>query len=397
MPHKKMIHDSNPDMVSALQVADMFHAGDYGFTEFRIPALGVAADGTVYAAVAGRMRSGDDWGESAIFVKRSKDGGMTWEDLARIDVEFLRLADSGQPAGGLTVEEALKRNVYLAPGAAQPGGRTIDNPTFITDHQRGRTFLLLQLGYRRAFIWDVASEEPPRDITATFNRFRPEYPWKVLAMGPGHGIQLANGRLLVSVWLSDSSAGDHRHSCVSTIYSDDGGQTWERGTIACAHPEPINPSEAVLVELLDGRVLLNVRDESGLSRRRCLVSADGIDDWQDLGARGDLFCPVCHASLIRLPGEKHPLLFVNPDSSADAKSLWGTAMLTRRNLTAKLSYDDGVTWPIQRVLDDGPWSAYSDLAVLPDGTILCLYERGNENGVTQSVRLLRFNEEWINA
>jgi sialidase-1 len=379
--------------MKVFKTTDLFRSGDFGFTEFRIPALGLATDGTVYAAIAGRMRSGDDWGESAIFVKRSQDGGTTWENRARIDLAFLKLADTCLPDGGLTIEEALKRKVYVAPGAAQPGGKTIDNPTFITDHQRGRTFLLLQLGYRRAFIWDVASDEPPRDITATFDRFRPEYPWKVLAMGPGHGIQLANGRLLVSVWLSDSSAGDHRHSCVSTIYSDDGGQTWERGAIACAHPEPINPSEAVLIELSDGRVMLNVRDESGLSRRRCLVSADGISGWQDLGARGDLFCPVCHASLIRLPGGKRPLLFVNPDSSADAKSLWGTAMLTRRNVTAKLSYDDGLSWPIQRVLDDGPISAYSDLAVLADGTILCLYERGT--GVTQAVRLLRFTEEWI--
>jgi len=377
-----------------LHVADLFRAGDYGVTEFRIPALGLAAGCTVYAAAAGRMRSGDDWGESAIFVKRSTDGGLTWEDHARIDVAFLKLTDSGLAAGGLTVEEALKRNVYVAPGAAQPGEKTIDNPTFITDHRLGRTFLLFQLGYRRAFIWDVTSAEPPQDITATFDAFRPEYPWKVLAMGPGHGIQLASGRLLVSVWLSDSSAGDHRHSCMSTIYSDDGGQTWERGAIACAHPEPINPSEAVLVELLDGRVLLNVRDESGLSRRRCLVSTDGVADWQDLGTRGDLFCPVCHASMIRLPGGRRPLLFVNPDSGADAKSLWGTAMLTRRNVTAKLSYDDGVTWPIQRVLDDGP-SGYSDLAVLADGTILCLYERGNVNGVTQAVRLLKFTEKWL--
>jgi sialidase-1 len=70
-------------------------------------------------------------------------------------------------------------------------------------------------------------------------------------------------------------------------------------------------------------------------------------------------------------------------------------MLTRRNVTAKLSYDDGVTWPISRVLDDGPWSAYSDLAVMPDGEILCLYERGQVNGVTQAVRLLRFSEEWL--
>lgn len=357
---------------------DLFRAGDFGVTEFRIPALGLAADGAVYAAVAGRMKSGDDWGESDIFVKRSVDGGLNWRDHARIDVESLTLAESDS-------------------AAALPGGQTIDNPTFVTDRKRGRTFLLFQQGYRRAFCWDVSSPDPPRDITASFEKFRPEYPWKVLAMGPGHGIQLANGRLLVSVWLSDSSAGDHRHSCVSTIYSDDGGQTWSPGAIACNHPEPANPSEAVVVELADGRVMLNVRNESAHHRRQCLVSSDGISGWQDQGTRGDLFCPVAHASMIRLPRGKQPLLFVNPDSGPEAKSLWGGVLLTRRNLTAKLSYDDGATWPVHRAIDDGPWSAYSDLAVMPDGTILCLYERGYVNGVTQTIRLRRFREEWIHS
>ena len=377
----------------------LFAASTDGVTEFRIPALAVASDGTVYAAATGRMRGGDDWGESAIFVKGSRDSGGTWQHIVRIDVDFLGRTHPADatPSDGLPAGDVGKPAVPAAPEAAQPGAKTIDNPTFVTDHLSGRTFLLFQLGYRRAFIWEVASERPPRDITETFEDFRPAYGWKVLAMGPGHGIQLASGRLLVPVWLSDSTSGDHRPSCVSTIFSDDGGETWKRGDIACAHPEPINPSEAVAVELADGSVMLNLRDESGLSRRRCLVSVDGVSDWQVLGARGDLVCPVCHASLVRLPSGKQPLLFVNPDSGAEATSLWGTAMRTRRNITAKLSSDDGVSWPVQRVLDDGPWSAYSDLAALADGTILCLYEQGNVNGITQAVQLVGFTEEWIHG
>ena len=66
--------------MKVFKTTDLFRSGDFGFTEFRIPALGLATDGTVYAAIAGRMRSGDDWGESAIFVKRSQDGGTTWEN-----------------------------------------------------------------------------------------------------------------------------------------------------------------------------------------------------------------------------------------------------------------------------------------------------------------------------
>jgi sialidase-1 len=62
----------------------------------------------------------------------------------------------------------------------------------------------------------------------------------------------------------------------------------------------------------------------------------------------------------------------------------------RENLSIKLSHDDGMTWPITKTLEAGP-SAYSDLAVLSDGTVLCLYE-----GKTDIV-VARLNLEWITA
>ena len=61
----------------------------------------------------------------------------------------------------------------------------------------------------------------------------------------------------------------------------------------------------------------------------------------------------------------------------------------RKNLSIKLSRDDGITWPVNKTLEEGP-SAYSDLSVLPDGSVLCLYERGN------SIACARFNLQWIN-
>ena len=44
-------------------------------------------------------------------------------------------------------------------------------------------------------------------------------------------------------------------------------------------------------------------------------------------------------------------------------------------------------------------SGYSDLAVGPDGTIYCLYERGSTDGkdhfATRALTLARFNLEWL--
>jgi sialidase-1 len=84
------------------------------------------------------------------------------------------------------------------------------------------------------------------------------------------------------------------------------------------------------------------------------------------------------------------LIFSNPHSLArgrdGAEEPAGRGK--RRNLTIKLSRDDGKTWPIQKTLDEGP-SAYSDLAILPDGTILCLYEQD------QSIACARFGLDWL--
>ena len=70
----------------------------------------------------------------------------------------------------------------------------------------------------------------------------------------------------------------------------------------------------------------------------------------------------------------------------------------------KLSSDDGRTWAATRSLEPGP-SAYSDLAVLPDGTILCLFENGRPGATRPNstrtdwpyarITLARFNLEWL--
>ena len=90
------------------------------------------------------------------------------------------------------------------------------------------------------------------------------------------------------------------------------------------------------------------------------------------------------ASLVSL-GDRR-LLFSNPHNAANRD---------RKNLTIKLSEDDGATWPVSRTLEPGP-SAYSDLAVATDGTIYCFFERG-EKGPYERLTIARFNMEWIKA
>ena len=62
-------------------------------------------------------------------------------------------------------------------------------------------------------------------------------------------------------------------------------------------------------------------------------------------------------------------------------------------MTVRLSYDEGQTWPISKMIHTGP-AAYSCLTVLADGTIGLLYERGQANPY-ETIAFARFNLEWL--
>ena len=69
-------------------------------------------------------------------------------------------------------------------------------------------------------------------------------------------------------------------------------------------------------------------------------------------------------------------------------------------MAIKLSQDEGRTWPYHRILEEG-FSGYSDLAALPDGTLLCFYERGSTDGENNyrpgRLTVATIDEEWVRA
>ena len=46
-------------------------------------------------------------------------------------------------------------------------------------------------------------------------------------------------------------------------------------------------------------------------------------------------------------------------------------------MTVRLSYDEGRTWPVNKVVDPGP-AAYCDLVIQDNMDIGLLYEQGNQ-------------------
>ena len=383
---------------------DLFEEKTGGFVSYRIPGISVTARGTVLAYCEARKNSGLDWGEIEIHVRRSTDGGRTFSPARQVAHLGPRLprnpANSEQPPGKVI---------------GQPGEQTVNNPVAIADRD-GTVHFVYCVEYMRCFYIrsedDGLSWSKPAEITATFDQFRPEWAWRVIATGPGHGIQLRGGRLVVPVWLAKSEGGAHGNAAAATIYSDDHGTTWRRGEIAVAsNTSTPGISESTVVELSDGRVMFVARNHAPAQRKVVTFGRNGATGWSRPEFANALLEPICMTSLLAtrhqaVPG-KSRLLFSGPENldRADGK-VTPSNRPDRKNLSIKLSDDDGVTWPVTRTIEPGP-SAYSDLAELPDGTILCLYESGRPGATRPNstktdwpyarLTLARFNLEWLTA
>src|SRR6185436_6559865 len=104
------------------------------------------------------------------------------------------------------------------------------------------------------------------------------------------------------VWLSTGTGGHaHRPSVTSVVYSDDHGKSWQRGDIAVPNTEEwVFPNETVVVELADGRVMLNVRTESKVNRRLVTISPNGATQWSHPEFDEALLEPICMAAILRV-------------------------------------------------------------------------------------------------
>lgn len=280
------------------------------------------------------------------------------------------------------------------------GANTCGNPAPVVDEESGVISLLMT--------WNRGDDEERKIIAQTSNDTRhvfvsrseddglswsdpeeitddakqPDWTW--YATGPGAGIQVQHGhhagRLVVAC---DHIESGNDHYYAHVIFSDDGGVTWELGGRSAQH----QTNECEVVELTGDRLMLNMRnyDHSKRHRQVALSDDDGVT-WQDQRFDDTLIEPICQASIRRhsWPGPDGPgvILFSNPASETE-----------RANMTVRGSFDEGRSWPLSGVLNPGP-SAYSDLVLLPDDRIGCLYEGGEENPY-ERITLARFDLSWL--
>lgn len=354
----------------------VFAAGQHDVSLYRIPGIAVTTRGTILAWCEARRRSKSDWGEIEVHLRRSTDAGRTWSEPQHIAHHGPRITGT---SGNATADAE----------------QTVNNPVAIIDRETQAIEFLYCVNYSRCFTIrstdDGVTWSAPREITSAFAAFRSECDWKVLATGPGHGIQLRSGRLVVPVWLAYGGVRDHHPSVSATIFSDDHGQTWQAGAIVVPDSGDFeDPNETILTELSDGRVLLISRNESKASRKLVSYSPDGASAWTTPQFHPELWEPICMASVASVPDKPGWVVYSNPYTLARDKQ--GQEIPggrgKRENLTIRLSRDFGRTWPVQRTLEPGK-SAYSDLAFLPDGRLLCFHEADSR------LQLAVFPLEWL--
>ncbi|MFC1634102.1 exo-alpha-sialidase [Planctomycetota bacterium] len=310
----------------------IYESGKQGYHTYRIPALVVTGNGTLLAFCEGRKTNRSDHGDIDLMLRRSSDGGRTW-DQQRI-----------------VYEEGDTEKI------------TIGNPCAVVDEATGIVWLAFCRNNDRVFITHSTDEGKnwvqPGEITEKVKE--PEWGW--YATGPGHGIQLQHGehkgRLVLPCDCGNSKGwGDwdkKGHSLV--IYSDDHGKSWARGGVT-----ENGMNECEVVELADGSLLLSMRNYRGPKQRAFAVSKDGGHTWSSPQHHEQVYCPTCQASMHRCSWQPNRILYSGPGGPG------------RENMTIRMSYDEGKTWPAAKVLKKGS-AAYSDLAMLPDGRIGCLYE-----------------------
>lgn len=143
------------------------------------------------------------------------------------------------------------------------------------------------------------------------------------------------------------------------VYSDDNGESWKVSDMAYRGGD-----EAKVIELVDGRVLMSVRQSGARGKN---VSADGGETWGSQSRWSELSTNACNGDLLRVSatdcgGERNILMHSLPNS------------MERENVSVWVSYDEGESWQFGRRRVEGP-SVYSSLTMQRNGTIGAYVEK----------------------
>lgn len=364
-----------PDSAFTYRPANIVRAaGQDNSDTYRIPGLVTTNSGTLIAVYDNRYNNSKDLQEDIdVGMSRSTDGGQTWEpmkvimDMGEWGGRSERLNGIGDPAvlydhttntiwvAGLWISGLSEEDMLW--WASKPG---------MSPDETGQFVLVKSTD-------DGLTWSDPINITEQIKD--PE--WQLMFQGPGRGITLDDGTLVFPAQfkadIGEKALDGGQYTSHSTIvYSKDKGETWHIGTGA----KP-NTTEAQVVQLADGSLMLNMRDD--LNRRvkdesngrAVAVTTDLGESWTlHPSSNSALHEPNCMASIIdadlNVEGQNQQVLFFsNPNDKH-----------SRVNMTIKASYDQGMSWPeeAQVLLNESQGFGYSCMTMVDDSTVGILYE-----------------------
>lgn len=308
-------------------------------------------------------------------LRESTDGGATWSPAREI----------GRDAGGCAVVNEANGEVLLV----RP-----EKGYLWKSRDHGRTWTRATIRVSPNGFGHGSPDTVPLSVGA----FQPGI---TLQFGAHKGRLLMPGRIFGPKNSNDVEWRAYHYN--AAMYSDDGGATWQ-----VSAPFPILGSgEGALAEISTGDILYSSREHMNVGSRYLGWSHDGGANW--LGAYQEPALPDgpkgtsygCMGGLIRLPvAGADILIYSNLDTEGGKMptKVGGSTSSGREKITVWASFDGGKTWPVKRLVYDGP-SAYSNLGVGRPGTpsegkIYLHYEGGKKN-CYEAVYVATFNLSWV--
>ncbi|XP_060627270.2 sialidase-3-like [Anolis sagrei] len=385
-----------PEDMSRSEKVTLFHQEAPNGLTYRIPALQYLPSESAFLAFAEKRSSFRDEHAEFLVMRRGKKEGVS-------------------------VQWGPQESLVTA---ALPNHRTM-NPCPVFEKTSGTLFLFficvetpvtewhqIRTGQNAARLCYVSSRDggrtwsPTVDLTERVIRDDLEN-WATFAVGPGHGIQLSSGRLVIpayTYYIHERRSG-HVPTCTTrphcfTLYSDDGGRNWTRGQLL----RDLRTTECQVAELThwdESRVLYCSARSPDKSRAEAFGAVGG-DEFEKSSLCKQLCEPPhgCQGSIVsftpvRIPSDGNGMEVVGesvnslgllssslPQKSTKSWLVFSHPTQGHKRLDLGLYLNssplDPGSWKGPWVLHKGP-CGYSDLALCEEGDeqiFGCLFECG---------------------
>jgi sialidase-1 len=370
------------DVIAQKQVT-VFESGKDGFAIFRIPSLLKLPNKTILAFAEGRVNGGADFGNIKLVMKCSRDNGKTWSSLKQI-VSY----DHWQVGNAAPVVDILDPKY--------PNGKIF---LFYNTGNVHEMALRQAKGIRE--VWFISSVDDGENWTEPINItsqvhfpngtmdgrvYESQQDWRAYANTPGHATQCIEGKYKGRIYI----AANHSEGSAKSKFKD----YFSHGYYTDNHGKDFKISESVNLEgsneataafITGDRLILNARDQTGIYKTRITAySSNGGESFDTAYYDNQLPDPVCEAAILNIGNKKNKsiLAFVN-----------NVDPLYRNQLTLKISFDEGATWPIEKLVDatkdeklfKEDYTAYSDLVKMGRRKVGLLYEKNNYNKIVFSL------------